>query len=604
MNKDLIVSETIRCDVLIVGGGGAGLRCAAEIMEQRPGTSVYAVTKVAHVQKSHTTTAQGGVAAVDPRDSSDSVEFHMFDTWKGSDCMADQDVVRQVMESSWEQILWLEDHGMHFSRDENGRMARRTFGGHTINYGNGIAYRVKFEADRTGKGINDTGWWEALKAGVKFINQSIVTELIIEDGRCLGAVIYQPKEGRFTAIYAKSTVITTGGIGQVFKVTSNCRGNTGDGPALALQAGLPVMDMEAIQFHPTGIVGPGILASEALRGEGGILRNKDGEPFMEKYAPKAKDLAPRDIVARSIETEIREGRGIVNPDHGIPHVWIDIRHLPDYVHDVKLPEISGFFKKFVNIDPKTELAPVCPTCHYQMGGIPTNRFGEVQADVDSFVDGLYAIGECAAASLHGFNRLGTNSLLELITMGKIVGDRIVEFLKDADTSGALKEPVNPGQQTIERFSGYLQPGTDDKVGAIREEMRNMMTRNVGVFRTEEGLSQALEELKGLQERASQAAIVDHGLKMNQELIERYELDNLLANAFIIAGGALERKESRGGHCREDYPDRSDEYNYHTLAWMEEYGEIRWGRREIDRCLFEEEGACSFREGFDFIERKY
>ena len=603
MNADLKIADIIRCDVLIVGGGGAGLRCAAEIMEKKPGAEIYAVTKVAHVQKSHTTAAQGGVAAVDPRDSSDSNEFHMFDTWKGSDCMADQVVVRQVVESAWEQVLWLENHGMHFSRDENGRMARRTFGGHTINFGKGTSYRVKFEADRTGKGIMDTGWWESLKAGVKYINQSLATELIIEGGKCLGAVVFEAKKGRFIAVLAKATIVSTGGLGQVFKVTSNCRGNTGDGTALALAAGLPVMDMEAVQFHPTGIVGPGILASEALRGEGGILRNKDGEPFMEKYAPAHKDLAPRDIVSRSIETEIREGRGVLNPDHNIWHVWIDIRHLPDYVHDVKLPEISGFFKRFVNIDPKKELAPVCPTAHYQMGGIPTDRWGRVQADEDSFVDGLFAMGECAAASLHGFNRLGTNSLLELITMGKIVGEKTLEWLGDSQSTGAHQQPLNLGEATMARFSSYLEGGENNHLGQIREEMRKVMTDNVGVFRTEEGISEAVEKLKELKDRADKITLSDRGLIMNQELVERWEMDNMLANAMVIAQGALERKESRGGHAREDYPDRSDDYNYHTLAWMEDYGEIKWGKREIDRCIFEEK-SCSYVEGFDFIERKY
>jgi len=603
MNQSLKIADTVRCDVLIIGGGGAGLRCAAEILERRPGTSIIAATKVSHVQKSHTTTAQGGVAAVDPRDTSDSNEFHMFDTWKGSDCMADQVVIKQVIDSAWEQILWLENHGMHFSRDENGRLARRTFGGHTINYGKGIAYRVKFEADRTGKGIMDTGWWETLKAGTTYLGQTLATELIIEDGRCLGAVLYEAKKGQFTVVLARATIVTTGGLGQIYQVTSNCRGNTGDGPALALQAGLPVMDLEAVQFHPTGIVGPGILASEALRGEGGILRNKDGEAFMERYAPTNKDLAPRDIVSRAIETEIREGRGVLNPDHNIWHVWIDIRHLPDYVHDVKLPEISGFFKKFVNIDPKKELAPVRPTCHYQMGGIPTDRWGRVQSDQETYVHGLYAIGECAAASLHGFNRLGTNSLLELITMGRIVGEKVVEWLGDSEQGRDLKHPPDPGAKSLERFSAYLEPGGDQKAGQVREEMRALMTEKVGVFRTGEGLSQAIEGLKELKSRADKSPLVQRGLVMNQELMERFELDNLLAVAMIIAQGALERKESRGGHFREDYPVRSDEFNYHTLAWMEEFGEVTWGRRPIDRCLFEEK-TCQYVEGFDFIERKY
>lgn len=602
MTKELRISETISCDVLIVGGGGAGLRCAAEIMEQRPGSKVIAVTKVAHVQKSHTTAAQGGVAAVSPRDHSDSLIFHKYDTWKGSDCSADQDVIEQVIESAWDQILWLENHGMHFSRDEDGRMARRTFGGHTINFGKSMAYRVKFEADRTGKGIVDAGWWETLKAGVDYINQAIATELVIKDNQCLGAIVFEQKKGKFVYVKARATVVATGGLGQVYKVTSNCRQNTGDGLAMVMRAGLPVMDLEAIQFHPTGIVGPGILASEALRGEGGILRNKDGEAFMAKYAPTIKDLAPRDIVARSIMTEIREGRGVLNPDHNIWHVWIDITHLPDYIHDVKLPEISGFFKKFVNINPKKELAPVCPTCHYQMGGIPTNHLGQVQSGQEGYVDGLFAMGECATASLHGFNRLGTNSLLELVTMGKLIGDQIVAWLKDGQQGSAIPEADSPGADTFERFSGYLELGNDDNVGQIKDTMRNMMTEKVGVFRTEEGISEAIEELKELKDRLDKTPLINRGLTMNQELLERWEMDNLMDVAMVVATGALERRESRGGHFREDFPSRLDEFNHHTLAWMKEYGKVEIGKRPINMCIFDAKGEHY--EKFDFIERKY
>ncbi|UCF56043.1 MAG: FAD-binding protein, partial [Deltaproteobacteria bacterium] len=329
MGNKVRIASTIYCDVLIIGGGGAGLRCAAEILEKKPGTQVIAVTKVSYPQKSHTVTAQGGIAAVDPKDPIDKPVYHMFDTWKGSDCTADQNIIKKIVEASWEQIAWLENHGMHFSRDQKGRLSKRAFGGMTLNFGEFPASRAVFEADRTGKGIMDTVWGEAIKGGISFLNQSIVTELLFNRDRCVGAVLFKQKEGEFVSVLSKFTVLATGGNGQVFKITTNCRQNTGDGLAVALRAGIPVMDPEAIQFHPTGIVGPGILASETLRTVGGILRNKDMERFMERYAPKMKELAPRDLVSRAIETEIREERGILNPDYNIQHVWIDLRHLPD-----------------------------------------------------------------------------------------------------------------------------------------------------------------------------------------------------------------------------------------------------------------------------------
>ncbi|MFH1090157.1 MAG: FAD-binding protein [Pseudomonadota bacterium] len=598
MPPTLRVDSTLFVDVLIIGGGGAGFRCAVEILEKRPGTKVLALTKVAHPQKSHTSTAQGGMAAVDPHDPTDKPEYHMFDTWKGSDCTADQNVVRKITESSWEQIRWLENRGMHFSRDVEGRLAKRTFGGHTLNFGEITAYRAVFEADRTGKGIMDTVWGEAMKRGVSFLNQCLAVELLFNRGRCVGSLVFTPKDGRFIRVLARATVLATGGCGQVFKVTTNCRQNTGDGLALALQAGLPVMDPEAIQFHPTGIVGPGILASEALRGEGGLLRNKDLEPFMERYAPKMKDLAPRDLVSRAIETEIREGRGILNPDHGIEHVWIDLRHLSDYVHQVKLCEISRFFAKFANINPQTELCPVRPSNHYHMGGVPTDEFGQVQDASLETVPGLFAVGECAAASFHGFNRLATNSILELITMGKFVGERVLDYLRDAPAA----EPEGGEYSSLARFGGYLASSGQGNIGRIRGEMRNLMTAKVGVFRAEAGISQALERLKELKYQADQAALNRRTLMMNPELIGRWELDNLLAVAMVISQAAQRRLESRGAHFREDFPERKDEFNHHTLTSMTEFGRVEFGRRPIDMSLFEAGGSNA--DKFGLIQRKY
>jgi succinate dehydrogenase / fumarate reductase flavoprotein subunit len=596
--EKLRIASTRTCDVLIIGAGGAGLRCAAEILEKRPQTQILAVTKVAHPQKSHTGTAQGGLSAVDPGDPVDKPIYHMFDTWKGSDCTADQNIIRKLIGSAWEQIVWMENRGMHFSRNENGQLRRTTAGGHTLNFGEASAFRVICEADRTGKGIMDTVWGESVKRGASFLNQSVATELLMNNNRCVGAVFYSPKEGQFTCVLAKITVLTTGGNGQVFKITTNCRQNTGDGLAIVLRAGLPIMDPEAVQFHPTGIVGPGILASETLRSEGGILLNKDLEAFMARYAPKMKELAPRDLVARAIETEIREGRGVLNPDHNIEHVWIDLRHLPAYVHDVKIPEISGFFKKFVNIDPKKELCPVRPSNHYQMGGIPTNAFGEICKDGGEVIPGLFAVGECAAASLQGFNRLGSNSLLELITMGRFAGERIAEALGD----GEVERPADAGQGTFAQFSRFLEATGDERPGRIRGEMQALMTEKVGVFRDEQGLAAAVEGLRELKERAAHAALSSRTLTMNQELVQRWELENLLEISMVIAQSALNRRESRGGHYRDDYPERKDAFNHHTLASMTEFGAVELGTRPVDMSLYEAEGEHY--EKFAVIERKY
>jgi succinate dehydrogenase / fumarate reductase flavoprotein subunit len=598
MGNKLQISSTLNCDVLIIGAGGAGMRCAAHLLEHKPNLKIFAVTKVSHPQKSHTSTAQGGLAAVDPKDKTDKPIYHMFDTWKGGDCSSDQDVVKKIVEGGWDEIRWLEGHGMHLSRNEEGNISKRQFGGHTIEFGKGDSFRAVFEADRTGKGMMDTTWGEALKHGSTFINSTVATELLFNEGCCVGAVLYKIREGEFVTVLAKATVLATGGSGQVFRITTNCRGNTGDGIAVILRAGLPVMDPEAVQFHPTGIVGPGILASEALRSEGGILRNKDMEPFMDRYAPKMKNLAPRDIVARSIETEIREGRGIMNPDHQIEHVWIDLRHLPDYVHEVKLKEVASFFKTYVNLDSRTQLCPVRPSNHYHMGGIPTNAFGEVQGSAGQIVPGLFAVGECACASFHGFNRLGTNSLLELLTMGRYVGERVESYLSEKQVSA----PKGAGEASLARFSSYLAGAGKENVGRVRLDMRDMMTRKVGVFRHEKGVGEAIQELLTFKERAEKTSVSVRDARWNQELLERWELDNLLDNAMTIAQGALLRKESRGAHFREDYPVRSDDFQYHTLVSMTEFGKVTFGRRLIDMSLFEAKGEYS--DHFKIIPRKY
>jgi len=538
------------------------------------------------------------MAAVDPKDKADKSIYHMFDTWKGGDCSSDQNVVRRIIDGGWEEVQWLERKGIHFSRDEGGSIAKRQFGGHTVEFGKGDVLRAVFVADRTGKGMMDTAWGEALKGGSRFINSTVVTELLFNEGCCVGAVLFKVKEGEFVTVLAKATVLATGGSGQVFRITTNCRNNTGDGLAVILRAGLPVMDPEAVQFHPTGIVGPGILASEALRSEGGILRNREMEPFMERYAPKMKDLAPRDIVARAIETEIREGRGIMHYDHQIEHVWIDLRHLSAYVHEVKLKEVASFFKTYTNLDSRTQLCPVRPSNHYHMGGIPTNEHGEVQDASNRVVPGLFAIGECACASLHGFNRLGTNSLLELLVMGRSTGERVLSYLKEKQ----VPTPKGAGEATLDLFANYLEAHGSENVGMIRQEMRELMTCNVGVFRTENGMQEAIASLIALKQRITEAAISTKDMRMNQELLERWELDNLLDNAMTIAQGALMRKESRGAHFREDHPERSEEFQYHTLVSMTEFGRVSFGKRPIDMSIYESRGE--YCEQFRIMPRKY
>ena len=600
MGENLTIDSTVTCDVLVIGAGGAGLRAAAYIGEQRPGTKIIALTKVVSPEKSHTTTAQGGMAAVDPKDPVDSPIFHMFDTWKGSDCSADQNVIKKVCAMGWEEVVWLERHGMHFSRTEEKRIAKRPFGGHMLNFGETKAFRACYEASRTGKGIMDTVWNESLKHGVTFIGQCVATELLFKDDTCVGAIIFRFPDGTFSAILAKATIVATGGNAKMYLVTSNCRGNTGDGLTLTLHAGLPVMDLEAVQFHPTGMVGPGILASEALRGEGAILRNKDEEPFMERYAPTAKDLAPRDLISRAIITEFREGRGLFHEGHKAHHVWLDLRHLPKEVHEKKIQEVSSFFKRFVGVDPEKDLCPVTPTAHYQMGGIPTNEFGEVQKDAQAIVPGLFACGEVAAASLHGLNRLGTNSLLELITMGRVIGEKVVEHLKDA--SEPEGPPSDAGHIVFDQFSTYLASQGIESFAKIRDTLQNLMMEKVGIFRTEKHLLEAIEKLKELREKAKHIPIGTTSLKANQNLWQIWELNNLIAVSMVITHGALARKESRGAHFREDYPERSDEFDYHTFAYMPEFDKITFGKRPIDMSMFEAKGEHF--ELFDYIERKY
>ncbi|MBN2381660.1 FAD-binding protein [bacterium] len=600
MTVSITFAQNLNTDVLIIGAGGAGLRAAAAIKEKSPQTSIIALTKVSSAQKSHTTTAQGGVAAVDPKDPYDKIIFHEYDTWKGSDCSSDQNVIRRVCSMAWEEIVWLEHNGLHFSRSAEGRIMKRPFGGHTLNFGEKKAFRACYEADRTGKGIQDTVYYVALKNNVQFLTETIFTELILKDNRCYGAVVYDLNDGVFREIRAKATIISTGGKAKMYLVTSNCRQNTGDALAIVLRQGLPIMDAEAVQFHPTGIVGPGILASEALRGEGAILLNNKGERFMERYAPTIKDLAPRDLVSRSIMTEIQEGRGYIHPAHHMPHVMLDMRHLPAVVHDKKLVEVSSFFKTFLGIDPKHDLCPVTPTAHYQMGGIPTDVDGQVMLDEQHMIAGLFAVGECAAASLHGHNRLGTNSLLELITLGRVVGENAVEYISQTG-----HEPLTYECEYTRAMFTRLLSSKEGKESQfrIRRQLTELMNRCVSVFRDEKLLTEAIQGLKELKEKANAVSVQTDHLVMNQELLVLWELHNLIDVSMTITASALARKESRGAHFRLDYPQRSDDYHYHTLCWLDENMDYRLGKRPIDMSIHEAEKG-DVKKKFGIIERKY
>ena len=564
-------------DVVIVGAGGAGMRAAIE-SGQRARTAV--LTKL-YPTRSHTGAAQGGMCAALANVEEDNWEWHTFDTVKGGDYLVDQDAAEVMAKEAIDAVLDLEKMGLPFNRTPEGKIDQRRFGGHTRDHGKAPVRRACYAADRTGHMILQTLYQNCVKHNVEFYNEFYVLDLLLveedavrEDGtaykqkRTAGVVSYELATGEIHVFQAKSVIFATGGAGKVYKTTSNAHTLTGDGMAIAYRAGLPLEDMEFVQFHPTGLAGLGTLLSEAARGEGGILRNADGERFMERYAPTIKDLAPRDIVARSMAEEVRQGRGAgPNKDY----VLLDLTHLEPSHIDEKLPDITEFARTYLGVEPYTEPVPVFPTCHYFMGGIPTNIKAEVLQDNDTVVPGLYAAGEVACVSVHGSNRLGTNSLLDINVFGRRAGIYAAEYAAQADW---VELPEGGELPTVEHIENLRSATGSERVADIRAELQESMDADMQVFRDEDSIRRALAKIEELRGRYENVSVQDKGHRFNLDLLEGMELGYLLDIAEAMTLAALGRKESRGGHYREDYPDRDDEnFMAHTMIYRDETAEM-------------------------------
>ncbi len=544
-------------DVLIVGAGGAALRAALEASKH---ADVAVVTKLYPV-RSHTGAAQGGVSAALGNEEEDNWEWHMFDTVKGSDYLGDQDAIEVMCKEAIEIVYELEHMGLPFSRNAKGLIGQRPFGGHTRDFGKEPVKRACYSADRTGHMILQTLYQQCIKENVRFYSEFMVLDCVIEDSICKGVIAVDIASGELHVFRAKAVCFATGGYGRAYRTTSNAHSYTGDGMSLLYRRGVPLEDMEFVQFHPTGCYKLGILITEAARGEGGILKNDKGERFMEKYAPSIKDLAPRDMVSRCIYEEIRAGRGIGGKDY----VYLDIRHLGEKAIEQKLPDITMFSRTYLGVDPVKEPIPVQPTAHYAMGGIPTDIEGRVISDENNTpVPGLYAAGECACVSVHGANRLGTNSLLDINVFGRRAGRHAGSYASQADMHSLSEKAADPVKESLEKILGS---NGKERVNVIRKELQDVMMDKVSVFRDKEGLEKAVIKLKELKERYAFISIDDKGSKFNTDLLEAYEMGCLLEFADVIIRCAAAREESRGAHFREDFPKRDDRnWLKHTLAY--------------------------------------
>ncbi len=566
-----------RYDAVIVGGGGAGLRAAIEVA----GACRTAVLSKLHPTRSHTGAAQGGMCAALANVEEDSWEWHTFDTVKGGDYLVDQSAAQVMCREAVDAVIELEHYGLPFNRTPEGRIDQRRFGGHTRNHGEAPVRRACYSADRTGHMILQTLYQQCMKRGVTFFDELMVLDLTLVEGRVAAVIAYELATGDLHVFATKAALFATGGFGKMFKVTSNAHALTGDGPGLLFRRGIPLQDMEFFQFHPTGIYKLGILLSEAARGEGGLLRNAEGERFMERYAATVKDLAPRDMVSRAMLTEIREGRGM-GPDSDYLH--LDLTHLPPEQIDAKLPDIADFVRTYQGLEPKHDLIPVQPTAHYAMGGIPTNVDAEVVVDAaGTVVPGLYAAGECACVSVHGANRLGTNSLLDIVVFGRRGGRAMAAFVQEADTPEAPAEVEGEVRSRIEALKGGKG---GERVAQVRQELQTGMTELASVFRTDDGLARMTEALGDLRRRNEQASIDDKGSVFNYDLTEALELGYLIDLAEALVVSARARTESRGAHFRDDHPTRDDaNWMRHTLVHRQPDGRIRLDHKPVDGGLY-------------------
>jgi succinate dehydrogenase / fumarate reductase flavoprotein subunit len=557
-------------DALVIGAGGAGLWAALELA--RAGVSTGVLTKL-YPTRSHTGAAQGGVCAALGNQEEDHWEWHMFDTVKGGDYLVDQDAAEVLAHEAIETVIELEHMGLPFNRTPDGKIDQRRFGGHTRNFGEAPVKRACFAADRTGHMILQTLYQNCIKAGVQFYDEYHVVDLLFEGGdggdggRAAGAVAYRIADGELHTFGAKAVLLATGGNGRMFSITSNAHSLTGDGMSLAYRHGIPLEDMEFYQFHPTGIYGIGILLSEAARGEGGTLLNADGERFMSRYAPKAMELAPRDMVSRAIYLEIRDGRG-AGPKKD--YVYLDVRHLGRAVIEEKLPDITEFARVYLGVEPLTEPVPVQPTAHYAMGGIPTDlRTRVVRDEANTVVEGLFAAGETACVSVHGANRLGTNSLVDLLVFGRRAGREMTAYCRAAEAPSIAVDVEEPVRSELEALRTRPE---GESPSALKAELATLMMDNVGVFRTARMMATAVAGVAAIKERYTRVRVRDTGRIFNTDLLEARELGYLIDGAEAMASSAIARTESRGAHSRDDYPERDDvNFLAHTLAYRGEAG---------------------------------